>query len=224
MPAPTPRTSRPLDAADLAVVINTADPLSVAIGNYYVRARRIARKNVARVSFGYERDDLPEKEFIAVKAAVERQVGPRIQAYALTWARPYRVDCVSITYAFAVGPNKDLCARGGCTATPLNPYFDASTSRPFKDLHIRPAMSIAALDFKHAKELIDRGVSADGIAPRGTAYLVWTSDPPRNVRSAEYPGSVAMSHYLARSLTLRGVLRPTRPRLPARTSRARVAG
>ncbi len=176
---------RRLGAADLAVVINTADPLSVAVGNYYIRARRIARKNIARVSFDYQRDDLPENEFIRLKAAVERQVGSRIQAYALTWARPYRVGCVSITYAFAVGPDNKLCS-GGCRTTPLNPYFDASTTRPFRDLHVRPAMSIAALDFEHAKALIDRGVSADGTAPRATAYLLLTNDPARNVRSAEY--------------------------------------
>src|SRR6266849_10767112 len=101
---PQPQAALRLEAADLAVVINTADPLSVAVGNYYIRARRIARKNVARVSFDYRRDDLPESEFIPLKAAVERQLGSRIQAYALTWARPYRVGCVSITYAFAVGP------------------------------------------------------------------------------------------------------------------------
>jgi hypothetical protein len=118
---------RRLEAADLAVVINTADPLSVAVGNYYIRARRIARRNVAHVSFDYQRDDLPENEFIPLKAAVERQVGLRIQAYALTWARPYRVGCVSITYAFAIGPDNEICS-GGCRKTPLNPYFDASTT------------------------------------------------------------------------------------------------
>jgi uncharacterized protein (TIGR03790 family) len=185
MTSQSPVAGQRLEAADLAVVINTADPLSVAIGDYYIRARRIARKNVARVSFDYRRDDLPESEFIPLKAAVERQLGSRIQAYALTWARPYRVGCVSITYAFAVGPNDKLCS-GGCSTTPLNPYFDASTARPFRDLHIRPTMSIAALDFEHAKALIDRGVSAGEAAPRGTAYLLVTNDPPRNVRSAEY--------------------------------------
>jgi uncharacterized protein (TIGR03790 family) len=196
--SPDEMTPRPqvaalrLEAADLAVVINTADPLSVAVGNYYIRARRIARRNVARVSFDYRRDDLPESEFIPLKAAVERQLGSRIQAYALTWARPYRVGCVSITYAFAAGPNDKLCS-GGCSATPLNPYFDASTTRPFRDLHIRPAMSIAALDFEHAKALIDRGVSADGTTPHGTAYLLVTNDPPRNVRSAEYSRTIVVA-------------------------------
>jgi len=175
-----------LGPRDVAVVINTTDPLSVAIGNYYVRARRIPANNVARVKFAFQRADVPEAEFVALKAAVERQIGPRIQAYALTWVRPYRVGCVSITYAFAVGDGEKFCSKG-CSTTPLSPYFNTFTSRPFEDLHVRPTMSIAAVDFEHARALIDRGVSADGTTPLGTAYLLLTRDQARNVRSAEYP-------------------------------------
>lgn len=180
-----------LEARDVAVVINTADPLSVAVGDYYITARHIPGNNVARVRFSYQRDELPEAEFVSLKAAVDHQIGARVQAYALTWARPYRVGCVSVTYAFAIGPGRKFCSNG-CSATPLNPYFNASTARPYQDLHVRPTMSIAALDFEHAKALIDRGVTADGTAPHGTAYLLVTSDPPRNVRSAEYPEAIAL--------------------------------
>ena len=48
-----------LGARDLGVVINTADPLSIAIGEYYVQARHIPPANVARVHFGYHRAILP---------------------------------------------------------------------------------------------------------------------------------------------------------------------
>jgi uncharacterized protein (TIGR03790 family) len=69
------------------------------------------------------------------------------------------------------------------------PYFDAATARPRDDLHIRPAMSIAALDFAHAKALIDRGVQSDNTLPQGTAYMVATDDRSRNVRASEYAKS-----------------------------------
>jgi uncharacterized protein (TIGR03790 family) len=48
-------------------------------------------------------------------------------------------------------------------------------------------MALAAADFEQAKALIDRGVRADRMFPRGTAYFVSTTDTARNVRAPEYP-------------------------------------
>ena len=183
--SPNGPESHGLGANDLAVVVNTADPLSVAIGNYYVEKRRIPKANVVRVHFDSKRDEMPGTEFAALKASVDRQVDARVQAYALTWARPYRAGCMSITSAFALGFDPKYCASG-CVPTPVIPYYNSSVTRPYGDLHMRPTMSIAAVDFGHAKALIDRGLQADGTAPRGTAYLVTTDDVQRNVRSVEY--------------------------------------
>jgi uncharacterized protein (TIGR03790 family) len=174
--------------ADLGVVINTADPLSVSIGNYYVTKRHIPARNVARVRFDPTRDDLPIRDFTAIKAQVERQVAVNVQAYALTWARPYRVGCMSMTSAFALGVDPKYCASS-CARTKLDSYFNAPSSRPYDDLHMRPAMAIAAGDFATAKKLIDRGVESDSTFPQGTAYFVATNDVARNVRATEYPQS-----------------------------------
>lgn len=46
---------------------------------------------------------LTSAEFGIIKAAAEQQTLPQIQAYVLTWAAPYRVECMSITSAFAFG-------------------------------------------------------------------------------------------------------------------------
>jgi uncharacterized protein (TIGR03790 family) len=186
--ASTPATSpsRGLKPANLAILINVADPLSVAIGAYYAAQRHIPKANIIRIRFDYQRDAIPPDEFNTLKSTVERKVSYGVQGYALTWARPYRVGCMSITSAFAFGVHEEYCASG-CAATQVDPYFDTWGKLPYSDLRIRPSMSIAAQDFAHAKTLIDRGVRSDGQAPRGTAYLVTTSDPQRNVRSAEYP-------------------------------------
>ena len=40
-------------------------------------------------------------------------------------------------------------------------------------------MSLAATTFEDAKALIDRGIASDGKRPRGSAYLVSTTDPNR---------------------------------------------
>lgn len=171
-----------LTAAQLAVIANTADPLSVAITNYYVHKRQIPAGNVIRVRFDPARDELPEAEFAKIRAYVEARALARVQAYALTWARPYRVGCMSITAAFAFGFDARFCA-GGCELTQQSPYFNAATSKPYSDLHMRPTMSIAALDLARAKALIDRGVQSDGTMPHGTAYLVAIDDAARNSRA-----------------------------------------
>jgi uncharacterized protein (TIGR03790 family) len=174
-----------LTAGDLAVVINTADPLSVAIGEYYARQRHVPAANVARVHFGYHRVVLPAEEFTALKAAIDAQLPPSVQAYALTWTRPYRVDCMSITSAFAFGFDERYCASG-CVTTQLSRYFNSASWRPYDDLQLRPAMSLAAVNFEQARALIDRGVAADGTAPLGTAYLLTSGDRARDVRAASY--------------------------------------
>lgn len=185
--APPPQR---LTAAQLAIVVNTADPLSVAIGDYYARRRHVPKANVIRVRFAPARDELPDAEFTAIKASVDSRVGTGIQAYALTWARPWRVGCMSITAAFAFGFDKKYCAAG-CNPTQRSPYFNSASTTPYTDLRIRPAMSIAAIDFAHAQALIDRGVRSDSTMPRGTAYLVATDDRSRDVRAAEYPRASA---------------------------------
>lgn len=179
-----------LHAADLGVVINMDDRLSQAIGNYYITRRQIPPGNVARVHFDPARDELPVAEFTAIKIQVEAQMGARVQAYALTWARPYRVACMSITSAFTFGVDPKYCAAG-CSPTKLNPYFNAPSSRPYDDLHMRPAMAIAANDFGTARKLIDRGVQSDAMFPQGSAYLLTTNDAPRNARIKQYPQATA---------------------------------
>ncbi len=175
-----------LDRTQLAVVVNTSDPLSVSIGDYYAARREISFLNIIRVSFAPGKTVLTREEFNAIKAQVDRQTPTNVQAYALTWAAPYRVECMSITTAFAFGFDRTFCAEG-CKLTRPSPYFDSMASLPFDQLKLRPTMSIAAVSFEHAKALIDRGVKSDGSFPPGTAYLLSTSDRARNTRNVWYP-------------------------------------
>ncbi len=178
--------ARALDHTHLAVIINTLDPLSVRIGEYYVAQRRISFQNVIKVEFSPGKTVLTREEFEIIKARVDAQTLPRVQAFALTWAAPYRVECMSITSAFAFGFNPVFCADG-CKITQPSAYFNSRSTLPFSQLKMRPTMAIAATSFELAKALIDRGVEADGTLPAGTAYLLSTSDAARNVRSSSYP-------------------------------------
>jgi uncharacterized protein (TIGR03790 family) len=175
-----------LNSSQLGLIINVSDSVSVQIGEYYAAKRAMPFQNVIKVNFARGKSTLTHEEFDKLRLAVEDQSSPRIQAYALTWAAPYRVECMSITAAFAFGFDLGLCADG-CKPTRASPYFDSRSRSPFSKLGMRPTMALAAASYEQAQELIERGVSADGSFPTGTAYLLRTSDSARNVRVPSYP-------------------------------------
>jgi len=182
-----------LTAADLGVVVNDADALSVATAQYYVQRRAIPDENVIHVRFAAGRLAMPVGEFDALRADVMRRTPAHVQAYALTWTQPYRVECMSITTAFAAGFAQAFCSQR-CTATRWSPYYNSNAERPYDRFGLRPAMSIAASSVEAARELIDRGVESDGTQPRGRAYLVETSDLARNVRASSYTDATLLTN------------------------------
>lgn len=174
-----------LTAQNLAVIVNDADALSVQIGAYYQRRRRIPPQNLITIRFTPGKTVLTPEEFKKLRMTIEAKLPQGIEGYALTWAAPYRVGCMSITSAFALGFDQSYCADG-CTATATSPLFNQRSWQPYQKFNVRPTMMLAATRYEQAKQLIDRGVDSDGTFPPGTAYLVSTTDKPRNVRSQFY--------------------------------------
>jgi uncharacterized protein (TIGR03790 family) len=179
-------TTGELTNVNLAIIVNDKDPQSVAVAEYYIQARQIPKENVIHTSFDHHRSSLSAAAFTRIKAQVDSAVPPRVQAYALTWTKPYKVECMSITSAFALGFDSAYCAQG-CKQTKRIPYYNASSRRPYDDFDIRPTMMLAGKDVADVQRLIDRGLEADYSRPGGRAYLVSTSDKHRNVRSVAYP-------------------------------------
>lgn len=182
----------------LAVIVNDRDPLSVDIAEYYSKKRRIPEQNIIHVSFRPGRTDIGVREFLSLQQTIEKQLPDDIQAYALSWAEPYRVACMSISSAFALGFDDKYCARG-CKLTSPSIYAGSNSLKPYDDYGIRPTMLLAAENIQQARQLIDRGVAADGgevnkrrgvpgqsQAP-GAAYLVDTFDELRSVRRVYFP-------------------------------------
>lgn len=187
--APAPSVLSPangLQPEQLGIVINDADPLSVEIGNYYQRKRKIPAANVVHVRFKPQQTEIQPGEFAVQKRLLDERLPAQVQALALTWAAPYRVGCMSVTAAFTFGYDIRYCAQG-CVFTATSDYADSSSAQPFTDLHIRPTMAIAAKDITSARALIDRGVASDHTLPGGGAYLVQTSDKARSVRKVFFP-------------------------------------
>lgn len=195
--APAPRRWIPLSrpagrllAADLGLVINTADPYSVEVGAHYARARRLGPEQVLELELPL-RGVLHPDEFEPLAERIASHFGAGIQALALAWRMPFAVGCNSITGALALGVDAGLC-RQTCAASRRSPYFASTSAKPFSQFGMRLAMLIAAPDVAAAKALIDRGVASDGTltrrgAPPTHAHFVTTDDLLRSVRSAAFP-------------------------------------
>lgn len=173
-----------LTAEELGVVVNDDEPMSVKIAEYYRERRGIPKQNILHVRFPPNQANLPHDTFNRIRKLVLEQSGPDIQAYALAWTLPYRVDCMSITSAFAFGFDKAYCSDTQCAATKASAYFNSSSHAPYSDLGIRPAMLLAGNSLSAVKSLIDRGIASDHSYPDRTGYLVKTHDGMRSVRAA----------------------------------------
>lgn len=171
---------------ELAIIVNDKDPLSKRIAHYYQQKRGLPDRNIIHISFDTQHKTMPVDVFNKIKAQVDAQTPAYIQAYALTWAEPYRVDCMSITTAFASGYSKEWCSSERCGKTRPSPYYNSASKKPYYSYRIRPTMAIAAINFEQAKQLIDRGMQANNLPTSGTAYLVNTSDKARSVRAVTF--------------------------------------
>ena len=187
-----PRLNGRLHVADIGLVINTADPYSVAVGAHYIAARKLQPAQVLRLELPV-RATLNREEFQNLHRSVEAFFGPETQALAVAWTAPYAVECNSITGALALGFDATLCSNG-CAASRSSGYFNSASSRPLVSPGWRPSMLLAAHTEDEARALIDRGVAADGSLLRQgrapvQALLLTTDDAARRVRMAFYPGA-----------------------------------
>ena len=191
-----------LSPTELAIIVDASQPESVQAGHYYATARKIPRANIFPVSFGQRNNSnvVDNATFSAERSKLWSRLGPNIQALALMWTEPMRVDCMSVTSAFAFGfDDRAWCMKfdpkkaDPCYLTKASPYYNSSSEQPFTDFGVRPAMLVAGATFKATQALIDRGVSADGTRPNGTGWLIKTNDTIRNVRYKVFEETV--SHF-----------------------------
>ena len=220
-----------LHAADIGLVIDTADPYSVAVGTYYAHARKLAPEQVLRVELPRQAVLSPE-QFEALRAAIASHFGPETQALALAWVEPYAVACNSIPGALALGFDAGLCSNP-CAVSHVSPYFNAASVRPYRDLGLRPSMLLAARDVQQARELIDRGVAADNTlglrgAPPASALFIETTDAARNARASLFPpaGPVAGAGHSGLTVVRQRAaeLRPPSRLVVAQTGSVRLDG
>ena len=174
---------------ELAIVVNDNDPISVKIGSYYAKKRSIPTKNIIHVSIPNNSIAISPEQFDPIIKKVKKTTPKNIQAYALTWIKPFRVGKMSITSAFAFGGYDDAYANtsgGVCSVTKGSIYFGSNSITPFDDFNIRPTMILAGVNEENIKALIDKGVKSDYTYPSATGYFIKTTDTLRSVRSYDF--------------------------------------
>src|SRR5260370_33033069 len=130
-PLAAPGPAAALDAAQLGVVVNTAAPYSVEIGDYYVRRRGIPRANVVFVTLPTGQGEIGRSAFEAARAQVQAGLPGRVQAPARAGATPFPVDCPSAPTALPVGLRPPFCAER-CPPTPPPPHPDSPRATPVR--------------------------------------------------------------------------------------------
>ena len=115
---------------ELGLIVNDSDPLSREVAAYYQRRRAIPERNVIHVRFVPRQASMDPNTFKGLYRMVQAKIPAHVQAFALAWARPYKVGCMSITSAFATGydtrycdPATDVrCGQGGRASTTENQF------------------------------------------------------------------------------------------------------
>jgi len=194
-----PAAAPALGPEQLAIVINDAEPNSVAIGAYYRKRRGIPAANVVHVRIPGKPHEIGAERFAALKEEIDARLGPQVQAVLMIWTAPYKVECNSITGAYTLGFDPALC-RDTCAGGRVSAYFNAGVKRPYAELGMRLSMLLPTESVQEARALIDRGAGAGFRILPATAYYLVTSEKLRNSRAAFFPppGSIA-----ARKLTTR---------------------
>lgn len=186
-----PQSSGRLSPAQLAVVINTADPYSVAVGEYYATRRGLPAAHIVRVELPL-RPSLSRAEFEVFSVELRERVPDAVQALALAWVQPYAVECNSINAALAFGLQTEICAHS-CAVTRASAYPAYTGTRPFAALGMRLSMHLAARSVVAAQAMIERGIASDhsrsGVTEPALAYLASTPDAARTVRERLFPAA-----------------------------------
>lgn len=174
----------------LGVVFNKNNPASVRIASYYAAQRGIPVANLIGLSVP-DQAVIDRNQLRMLRGDLLDKLPSNVQSLLLVWSRPYAVECMSVTTAFAAGYQSGFC-EPGCARTSTNPLFDTQGWLPADTTGWLPAMMLPSDDEKLARAVIQRGIAADASEPPGTVYLVRTQDTARNVRATGYADAKAL--------------------------------
>jgi uncharacterized protein (TIGR03790 family) len=173
--------------SNVAVVVNTANTNSLAIGRYYLKLRDIPKRNLIKVSIPNSPKKLTVDQFDQLKQQIVKKLNPDIEVILLVWTAPYAVECNSITSALTLGYDANQCLNT-CAVGKPSVYYDSAVIRP-SELSLRLTMLMPTESLQETKSLINRGVLSGLTLYDASAYFLITSDRQRSTRSELFPKS-----------------------------------
>lgn len=212
---------------NVAIVVNTNSPDSLALGNYYRELRQVPPEQMVRIGWTGSPIEWSRADFEARlrqplwDALANRGLTDQVDFVVLSMDIPYRVVDNpgengpvrnSTTSVLFYGWQPDTNAPGSlprsCSLPPWsrNPY--AFTEQPFRSV-VGPAGTnwlatlITASNLALARAVVDRGLAADASWPTQTVYLTKSSDPARNVRHWAFDDAIFEQRVLGRVRTER---------------------
>ena len=177
-----------ISGQNVLVLYKQNDSHSQQIADYYAEQRQVPSAQVVSVAIHGSPSNLNQQQFEKIVEQLKPNLTTNIKVILLTWHAPYRVECMSITSAFALGFDKKYCSRPtkeikGCHPTAISPYYNAASSTLWDEkAPFRLSMMLSGKTVKEATNLIDRGIAADNTHPEADAYLVRTHDRSRSSR------------------------------------------
>lgn len=172
-----PATS--ITANNVAVIVNAKDANSVVIGDYYINARNIPKKNLITVNIEPGVATLSEAQFKSLHEQIFSNISDDIEVIVLAWTRPYAVHCNAITAAVTLGYQAKQC-ENSCAVGINNPYFNSQSRHPKKDFNMRLSILLPTDSIEVAKNIIDKGVLSSFKLNESTAYFLKTQDNARS--------------------------------------------
>jgi uncharacterized protein (TIGR03790 family) len=180
-------TDTALLAKNVAVIVNTDNPNSVKMGEYYLQLRNIPKQNLIKVSIPNSPKKLTIEQFYRLKEDVYKKIHPDIEVLLMVWTAPYAVECNSITAAMTLGYDAELC-KSTCHAGQQSAYFDSDVNKP-SAIGLKLSMLLPTDSIQLAKSVIERGVLSGLNTQNASAYFVITADKARNSRAIYFPKS-----------------------------------
>jgi uncharacterized protein (TIGR03790 family) len=175
-----------LNSQHIAVIVNDDDQSSIHAANYYREMRNIPERNIIHISLENPTAKLSLQRFNQLKADISKQLTTDHHVVLFAWTAPYAVECNSITSAFTLGFDADIC-KNTCAASKPNPYFNQPSKKPYEDFGLRLSMLLPSEAFEITKRVVDKGLHSEEGVFRSTAYYLQTSDVHRNARAIFFP-------------------------------------
>jgi uncharacterized protein (TIGR03790 family) len=186
--------------ADVLVVVNGADPESVAVGEHFRAARAVPKRNVCVL-------DAPTAlvtDLATYKSRIETPVRDHLLRKGLLGRVDYIVCARGIPILVRVGGgpvstaailqvmDTDLSGRDRGLPTLRNPYLHGSEAfsytRAYGGRHLYLVNFLTGYTAADAKALVDRAIEAEKAPPKAPAFYFQDAKGNARSRNVKYPG------------------------------------